>query len=170
METVKIILENRITIMLFGAVVLLSSSAYLGVRLIPRHFNEAQIKKVLYTAAFTSGVIGAIPIAIVLYFFLEDWISWGLDQHDRRILLILAVISGFAYLAVIFFIGIEKELKKKLRYQDMGLGYKVLAGLALFIGVVSLPGIKTLKETPQQYDFYAEVDQGDEDLDELTLE
>lgn len=82
METVKNILENRTALMLFGAVVLLSSSAYLGVRLIPRHFNEAQIKKILYTAAFTSGVIGAIPIAIVLYFFLEDWISWGLDQQD----------------------------------------------------------------------------------------
>jgi len=36
--------------------------------------------------------------------------------------------------------------------------------------VVSLPGFKALEETPQQYDFYAEVDQGDEDLDELTLE
>ena len=170
METLITILHNRTAMMAFGAVVLLSSSGFLGIRVIPRHFNSAQIKKILHAAAFTCGIIGAFPIAIVLFFFLEDWITSGLDHQDWRFFLTMAAISGFAYLLLVIFIGIEKELNKKLRYKDMGLIYKILAGFALFIGVVGLFGIKALKESPQHYDFYAEEDQGGEELEELELE
>lgn len=165
MESLKIIFENRIAMIIFGALVLLFSSSYLGIWFVPRHFNEAQMKKILYTAAFTSGVIGAIPIAIVLFFFFEDWFLWGLDKNDQRILLVLAAISGSAYVVVAFFTGVERALKKKLFYKDLGVGYKILAGVALFVGVVGLPGIKALNETPHQYDFYAEEDQDGEELE-----
>ena len=170
MDTLKLILENRTAMMTFGVVLLLSCSGYLGVWVVPRHFNAAQIKKILHAAAFTSGIIGAFPIGIMLFFFLEGWITWGLDAQDRRFLLISAAISGPAYLSLGIFVGIEKELNKKQQYQEMGLLYKILAGLALFIRVVGLFGIKALNESPEHYDFYAEEDQDDVELEELGLE
>jgi len=161
METLTLFLENRAAEMVFGAVVLLACSAYLGIRVVPRHFNEAQIKKIIYAAAFTSGIIGAFPIGLGIYFFLEGWMPTWQEFQDQKWLQIMAAISGSAYLSTAFFFGIEKELKKKLRYQEMGLIYQILSGLALFVGVVGLFGIKALKESPDLFDFYAEADQGE---------
>jgi hypothetical protein len=166
MENISGFLENQALLVIFGTVVLLFSSGFLGIWLVPRHFSETQMKKILYSAAYTCGVIGTIPIVIVLFFFFEDWYVWGLAENDQRLLLILVVICSIAFIAVAFFIQVERALNKKRFYKELGLGHKILAGLALFIGVLGLPLMKiTEKKRLQEYDFYHEEEE--EEFEEL---
>lgn len=170
METFKTILENRTAMTLFGVVVLLSSAGYLGIRYVPRHFNDVQINKILKTAEYISLIIGSIPVAIVVFFFLEDLILWGLDKNQGSIFLAMIVICSAAFTAALSFTRARKEFEKKRLYEELDLITKIAVGFALFIGVMGLPSVKALEKHTHHYDFYVEDDQGDEELEELDPE
>lgn len=165
METIKLILENQLLMFLFAAVVFLSVFGFLGVKVIPSHFSNSQVSRILGAASSSANIIGLIPILITLFFFFEDWFLWGLDKFDWKILLVVVSISLPAFIAVSLFNATKKELEKQTIYQQLELQHKVITGFALLVGVVALPGIKFFEKDSHRYDFYSEEDEEFEELE-----
>lgn len=173
MGNITLLIENQTLQIVFAVVVFLIIFGFLGIRVVPKNFNQAQVIKILKTASFSANIIGLVPILIVLYFFFEDWYLWGLDKFDQKILLVVIAISLPAFIAAALFKSTKSELEKKNSYQQLGMQYKIIAGFALLVGVVVLPSIKFFNKVPLEFDFYSEQDDGfevDEELEHLEPE
>jgi len=172
MGNITLLIENQTLQIVFAVVVFLIIFGFLGIRVVPKNFNQAQVIKILKTASFSANIIGLVPILIVFYFFFEDWYLWGLDKFDQKILLVVIAISLPAFIAAALFKSTKSELEKKNSYQQLGMQYKIIAGFALLVGVVVLPSIKFFNKEPLEFDFYSEQDDGlvDEELEHLEPE